>query len=112
MLLMQSRVASGEDIFGPLLRKFFLNNNHRVTVELLPDSKLGSEKEQAEKERLKAYQAKLSSDDVEATIAKTKELRERQVGVYPLREACPHWTKRSGILSKIAASAAFFLHRS
>lgn len=71
-------MASGEDIFGPLLRKFFLNNNHRVTVELLPDSKLGSEKEQAEKDRLKTYQADLTSEDVEKTILKTKELRERQ----------------------------------
>lgn len=64
-----------------MLRKYFLNNNHRVTVEMLPDSKLGSEKEQAEKDRLKAYQAELASDDVEATIAKTKELKERQVGL-------------------------------
>ena len=72
-------MSSGEDIFGPLLRKFFLNNSHRVTVELLPDSKLGSEKEQAEKDRLKSYQSELTSEDVAKTIAKTKELRDRQV---------------------------------
>lgn len=72
-------MASGEDIFGPLLRKYLLNNNHRVTVELLPDPKLGSEKEEAEKERLKAHQAKLTQDDLEATVTKTKELKERQV---------------------------------
>ena len=47
-------------------------------MELLPDSKLGSEKEQAEKDRLKSYQADLTSEDVEKTISKTKELRERQ----------------------------------
>ena len=82
-------MASGEDIFGPLLRKFFLNNNHRVTVELLPDSKLGSEKEQAEKDRLKSYQAELTSEDVEQTIAKTKELKERQVKFnYLVSEIC------------------------
>lgn len=87
---LQARVASGEDIFGPLLRKYFLNNNHRVTVEMLPDSKLGNEKEQAEKDKLKSYQADLASNDIEATIAKTKELKERQVRPYPLhlREHC------------------------
>ncbi len=53
---LQARVASGEDVFGPLLRKYLLNNTHRVTVELLPDAQLGSEQERAEKEQLKAYQ--------------------------------------------------------
>ena len=82
--VVQTRVSSGEDIFGPLLRKYFLNNNHRVTVELLPDSKLGSEKELAEKDRLKSYQSELTAEDVEKTIAKTKELKERQVRLSSL----------------------------
>lgn len=77
--MVQERVASGEDVFGPLLRKFLLNNTHRVTVEVLPDSKLGTEEEAAEKERLKAYQQSLAPDAVEATVQKTRELKERQV---------------------------------
>ena len=52
-------------------------------MELLPDSKLGNEKEQAEKDRLKTYQAELTSEDVEKTIAKTKELKERQASPLP-----------------------------
>jgi len=58
MVRVQARVASGEDVFGPLLRKFLLNNTHRVTVELLPDAKLGQEQEKAEKDQLKAYQVR------------------------------------------------------
>ena len=80
--LLQERLASGEDVFGPLLRKFLLNNSHRVTVELLPDSKLGAEQEQSEKAKLKTYQESLSPDAIEATIHKTKELKERQVILY------------------------------
>ncbi len=77
-------MSSGEDVFGPLLRKYLLNNTHRVTVELLPDSKLGGEQEQAEKDQLRAYQEKLTPDGVEAAIKQTKELKERQVG-FPRR---------------------------
>lgn len=30
----QERLASGEDVFGPLIRQFLLDNKHRVTVEV------------------------------------------------------------------------------
>ena len=46
-------MASGEDVFGPLIRRYLLQNTHKVTVELLPDAKLGAEVEQDEKARLK-----------------------------------------------------------
>ena len=92
--MLQERLASGEDVFGPLLRKFLLNNSHRVTVELLPDSKLGAEQEQSEKAKLKTYQESLSPDAIEATIHKTKELKERQVTLYlvPQFPPNPGWT--------------------
>lgn len=48
----QARLASGEDVFGPLIQRFLLDNNHKVTVELLPDSKLGAIVEADEKKRL------------------------------------------------------------
>ena len=49
----QARLAGGEDVFGPLIRRFLLQNTHKVTVELLPDAKLGAQIEQDEKARLK-----------------------------------------------------------
>ena len=76
---MQARVASGEDVFGPLIRKYLLNNQHRVTVEMLPDNKLGAQKEQEEKEKLLNYRQTLSEEQVEDVIKKTQELKERQV---------------------------------
>ena len=49
----QARMASGEDVFGPLIQRYLLKNTHKVTVELLPDAKLGAKVEQDEKARLK-----------------------------------------------------------
>ena len=49
----QARLASGEDVFGPLIQRYLLQNTHKVTVELLPDAKLGAKVEQDEKARLK-----------------------------------------------------------
>ena len=82
---MQGRLASGEDVFGPLLRNFLLENKHRVSVEMLPDTGLAAQKEAVERERLAAVRAAMGPEDVEAVIRETKELKERQVGLLPLR---------------------------
>ena len=82
---MQARVASGEDVFGPLLRKYLLNNTHRVTVELLPDAKLGAEQEQAEKDKLKAYQVRSFCCRVGRAIRRTID---RCVGWAPGVHGC------------------------
>lgn len=72
-------MASGEDVFGPLLRKFLLNNGHRVTVEVLPDASLAAEREASERQKLQQYQQSLAPEELEATIRQTAELKERQV---------------------------------
>ena len=35
---LKGRIEAGEDVWRPLLKKFLLENKHRVTVELQPDS--------------------------------------------------------------------------
>ncbi|BDA40898.1 Presequence protease, mitochondrial [Coccomyxa sp. Obi] len=74
----KGRLASGEDVFGPLLRKFLLENKHRVSVEMLPDTGLAAQKEAVERERLATVRAAMGPEDVEAVIKETKELKERQ----------------------------------
>lgn len=37
----KAKLASGQDVFGPLIKKYLLANGHRVTVELLPDQQVG-----------------------------------------------------------------------
>jgi Zn-dependent M16 (insulinase) family peptidase len=48
----KARLEAGEDVFSPLIRKYLLDNTHRVTVELHPDESLGQEMDELEKRRL------------------------------------------------------------
>ncbi len=48
----KKRLESGEDVFGPLIRQYLLDNGHRVTVEMLPDTQLAVKQEEEEKQRL------------------------------------------------------------
>lgn len=61
---------------GPLIRKYLLDNGHRVTVELRPDPALGDAIEAAEQERLAAVRAGMSEEELEAVVEATK-VRER-----------------------------------
>ena len=69
----------GEDIFGPLIRKYLLDNRHRVSVEMLPDKDLAAQREAAERDRLAAVRSAMGPEDIEAIIKETRELKERQV---------------------------------
>ena len=74
----KARLAAGEDVFGPLIRKYLLDNNHRITVELRPDPALGAEIESEEMKRLDAHRAALVESDLQAIVSETKELKHRQ----------------------------------
>lgn len=74
----KGRLASGEDVFGPLIRKYLLDNPHRVTLEMMPDSTLAQQQEQEEQQRLKAARESMGPEDIEATVRSTQELKLRQ----------------------------------
>lgn len=76
---MQGRIASGEDVFGPLIEKYLLANKHRVTVELLPDRELAGKEDEQEKAELAAFKQKLVDSELQEVIKNTQELKERQV---------------------------------
>lgn len=65
-------------VFGPLIRRFLLDNQHRVTVKLLPDPTLAAKIEAAEKARIDASRGAMSAEQVEAVARETKTLKERQ----------------------------------
>ena len=75
----QGRIASGEDVFGPLIDRYLLANKHRVTVELLPDQQLAAKEDEAEKAELAAFKQKLVESELQEVIRSTQELKERQV---------------------------------
>ncbi|KAL3139941.1 hypothetical protein ABBQ38_004231 [Trebouxia sp. C0009 RCD-2024] len=74
----KGRIASGEDVFGPLIEKYLLSNKHRVTVELLPDQHLAAKEDEAEKAELAAFKKKLVDSELQEVIRSTQELKERQ----------------------------------
>lgn len=74
----KARLAAGEDVFGPLIRQYLLENKHRITVELRPDATLGEEIESEEMKRLEKERAKMVEADLEAVVASTRDLKERQ----------------------------------
>eukprot|EP00955_Chlamydomonas_euryale_P047657 353756-Chlamydomonas_euryale.AAC.2 len=60
----KARLASGEDVFGPLIRRFLLENPHRVSVTLLPDGGMAARAEQEERAKVEAFRQKLSEAEV------------------------------------------------
>jgi Predicted Zn-dependent peptidases, insulinase-like len=54
---LKARIEAGEPVFEQAIKDWFLNNEHRATVVLLPDTKLGKTREDAEKARVDAVQA-------------------------------------------------------
>jgi Zn-dependent M16 (insulinase) family peptidase len=64
--------------FEDLIKKYFLNNNHRVDLEMVPDENLTKEQEKKEKQKLAKIKANLSDNEIEAIIEDTKALEEWQ----------------------------------
>ncbi|MBD2858484.1 insulinase family protein [Spongiibacter sp. KMU-158] len=62
----------------PNLAKALLDNPHRVTLILRPDQQYQQRMEQAEKQRLSELKTELDDAQVEAILAQTKALQERQ----------------------------------
>lgn len=94
----QARLAAGEDVFSPLIRKYLLENPHRVSMVMQPDPQLGSQQEEQEQARLAAARANWDINSIEDIIEKTKALKERQVRLAPtgpLRSNSPMTEQRS-----------------
>ncbi len=74
----QARVAAGERYFEELIRQYLLDNPHRATVILKPDPQLGERRAAAEQERLQAARRAMTSAELQAILANTRELKRRQ----------------------------------
>ncbi len=55
--------------------RYLLDNKHRVTVVMLPDSELAAKTEEAEKQRLEAARAAMSEQDVSLLLGCTAKRR-------------------------------------
>ncbi|MDH5611793.1 MAG: insulinase family protein [Gammaproteobacteria bacterium] len=75
-----------EDIKDPefikqLVKKYLLDNPHRVRLTLRPDTQLSQRKEQAEKHRLATMKAAMSEQDKLLVIKRAADLAQRQAQV-------------------------------
>ena len=72
--------------YEELINKYLLNNNHVAYVTVSPSNTLGAEKEQALKEKLAAYKASLTKEELEKLVNDTKALKEYQATPSTLEE--------------------------
>lgn len=68
----------GKGYFESLIKQYFIDNNHRVTVVLQPDPDLASKRAAAEKERLDQARAAMSPSGIEQVVKDITELKRRQ----------------------------------
>ncbi len=64
--------------YEELLDKYVLNNAHTAFLTVSPSNTLGAEKEKALKEKLAAYKASLTEEEVAKLVEDTKKLKEYQ----------------------------------
>ena len=74
----KQRIAEDDQYLQNLIGKHLLDNAHRMTVTLEPDSELAQRQEAAEKERLAQTREQMNGSDLQDTIDNTQELRRIQ----------------------------------
>lgn len=74
----KGRLAAGEKVFEQAIRRWFLENEHRATVILTPDSGLAARTEAEEAARLERIVSALTPEDRKELVAETRTLREAQ----------------------------------
>jgi Zn-dependent M16 (insulinase) family peptidase len=74
-------LAAGKPVFQDLLKRYIVDNNHRVTVEAKPDLELENETVKEEVERLAGIKACMTSTDIERIIEETRVLKEAQEAI-------------------------------
>ena len=62
------------DYFEQLIQKYFLDNTHNALVRVVPEIGLTGKREQALKEKLQAYKASLSKEEIDKLVEETKAL--------------------------------------
>lgn len=76
---LKSQIAeSGSDVFKNFIKEYLVENQHRVTIEMVPSKTLEEEQLKEEQDRLAAIKASLSDSELDEVISKTTELKALQ----------------------------------
>lgn len=74
----KERVKEGEKVFEGYITRWLLQNNHRVTVVLAPDTSLAAAREKEEQEVLRKIQGGMGRDEMAQVVENTKRLADWQ----------------------------------
>lgn len=76
---LKAKIAeNGSDVFKNFIKEYLVENQHRVTIEMVPSKTLEAEQLKDEEDRLKAIKESLSDSELDEVIAKTTELKRLQ----------------------------------
>lgn len=75
---LKQEVAKNDRFFERLIEQSLLQNEHRSTVTLEPDEKLGKQQEERERKRLDDARAAMSEEEVQSVVEMTREIKAQQ----------------------------------
>ncbi|MCC6975858.1 MAG: insulinase family protein [Anaerolineae bacterium] len=75
---LKTRLASGEKVFEEMIRKYFLDNPHRLTMTLTPKAGFQDALEAQERARLETVRASMSDADLKRIAEETEQLKAAQ----------------------------------
>jgi hypothetical protein len=75
---LKADLNEGKPVFQELLRKYIVSNQHRVTVEMVPDTELEASNLEKEADKMKHIKSKMSEKDIEDVIETTRQLKAAQ----------------------------------
>lgn len=82
----KAKIANEPEYLQNLIRTYLLENDHRSTVVLEPDTTLRQKEEAAEKDRLQTVRAGMSAEQLQAIIKNTQVIKARQEAPDPPEE--------------------------
>jgi hypothetical protein len=74
-------LASGIPVFQDLIKKYLVNNAHRITVEMTPDAEMEAKRVKDEESMLAAVKASMNEQQINEVIEMSKALREAQEAI-------------------------------
>ncbi len=74
----KKKIAANPRFFEEYIKTSLLENKHRTTLQLIPDPQLTARQEEELKEKLQAVKEKMSEEELEETIRKTRHLKKLQ----------------------------------
>lgn len=81
---LKKRIGTG--YYEELVKKYILSSDHSILLTMSPEKGLVEKRENALKEKLAAYKASLTKDEIDGIVASTKSLREYQTAPQTEKE--------------------------